>query len=210
MISTCDSYPIFRLPRRAERPHRLPKRLSHTEAADLSRVYMGNRFIPAGRAYGKLVVVRRGSMDAIGHYRYIFLCQACGRTVETYPVNASAGHCGCLRPTLEERLVRFLLLNESKDCWEWQGWKNNKGYGMIGTGPHKLSYVHRVAWTLWRGNIPEGMCVLHKCDNGPCCNPDHLFLGTIADNNADCLAKGRHVSGFVIHRAWLKGHHETA
>ncbi len=51
--------------------------------------------------------------------------------------------------------------------------------------------AHRVAWVVWRGPIPDGLWVLHTCDNPPCCNPAHLFLGTRADNIADMVAKGR-------------------
>jgi hypothetical protein len=54
-----------------------------------------------------------------------------------------------------------------------------------------MKLVHRVAWELWRGSVPTGLCVLHHCDNPPCFNPDHLFLGTDADNAADKYAKGR-------------------
>lgn len=55
--------------------------------------------------------------------------------------------------------------------------------------------VHQVAWILTNGPIPPGMGVLHRCDNQPCCNPSHLFIGTQADNVADMVAKGRHRNG---------------
>jgi hypothetical protein len=82
-------------------------------------------------------------------------------------------------------------------CWEWQGAKT-KGYGMIGHGRRsdpgtRVKQVHRVAWELTYGPIPEGTSVLHSCDNPPCYNPTHLFLGTQADNVADMTAKGRGV-----------------
>jgi hypothetical protein len=58
----------------------------------------------------------------------------------------------------------------------------------------RMHLAHRVAWGLERGPIPEGLCVLHRCDNPPCVRVDHLFLGTVGDNNADRDAKGRHVA----------------
>ena len=76
------------------------------------------------------------------------------------------------------------------DCIEWTGARNAQGYGrrgFRGTNWH----AHRVAWTEQRGEIPEGMCVLHHCDNPPCVNVDHLFLGTKFDNNMDKITKGR-------------------
>ena len=75
-------------------------------------------------------------------------------------------------------------------CEEWQKYRDKAGYGHRSfKGKHMLS--HRVAWILANGEIPEGMCVLHKCDNPPCCNPNHLFLGTLNDNIQDCYSKGR-------------------
>jgi len=63
------------------------------------------------------------------------------------------------------------------------------GYGFVSKKPEYLA--HRLAWHAYRGVIPNCLAVLHRCDNPPCCNPAHLFLGTLADNNADMKAKGR-------------------
>jgi len=71
-------------------------------------------------------------------------------------------------------------------CQEWTGRRNRDGYGIQG---HKLA--HRVAWETAHGPIPDGLCVLHRCDNPPCVDVEHLFLGTRADNAADRNAKGR-------------------
>jgi len=79
-------------------------------------------------------------------------------------------------------------------CWFWTGARKHTGYGQIWV-VNSAKTAHRISWILHNGPIPTGLCVLHKCDNPPCVNPDHLFLGTRADNNLDCVAKGRNVIG---------------
>jgi len=81
-------------------------------------------------------------------------------------------------------------------CWPWTGTKNKDGYGGF-RAVGKMHKSHRVAWTIAHGEIPGGYCVLHHCDNPPCCNPSslHLWLGTNDDNTADKCAKGRQAKG---------------
>ena len=79
-------------------------------------------------------------------------------------------------------------------CLEWQGYSDRDGYGTFESG-YKTVRAHRVAWELAHGPIPDGLHVLHKCDNPPCVQDEHLFLGTEADNAADRDAKGRQASG---------------
>lgn len=83
-------------------------------------------------------------------------------------------------------------------CLEWQGARDRMGYGSFGLDG-RIQSAHRIAYTLRHGPIPEGMCVLHRCDNPPCGLDDHLFLGTKADNSADCYRKKRanHPAGEV-------------
>lgn len=75
-------------------------------------------------------------------------------------------------------------------CWEWQASRTPLGYGQFGL-KSKLKISSRVAWELTYGDIPEGLHVCHRCDNPPCCNPEHLFLGTNHENVRDSLNKGR-------------------
>ena len=76
------------------------------------------------------------------------------------------------------------------ECWEWTGAKKPTGYGEV-TIDYKAYRAHRVSWTFFFGDIPEGLHVLHKCDNPGCVNPYHLFLGSHQDNMTDCARKGR-------------------
>lgn len=94
-------------------------------------------------------------------------------------------------PTLRERFeAKFYI---TPGCWIWTACRNKPGYGMIFAGckgdPAKLA--HRVSYELYEGAIPDGLMVLHRCDNPSCVNPSHLFLGTNDDNMKDMAAKGR-------------------
>lgn len=90
-------------------------------------------------------------------------------------------------------------------CWVWKGTKNRKGYGQISVdGRHERT--HRVAYRLTYGEIPEGMVVRHRCDNPPCINPDHLEVGTSADNSRDMVERGRMVNCKVDRDKCPKGH----
>lgn len=90
--------------------------------------------------------------------------------------------------------VRFeSKLRPVGDCLEWQGCLNH-GYGQMGVDGVTV-LAHRYAWARVNGPIPDGLFVCHKCDNPPCCNVDHLFLGTHQDNMDDMVAKGRQRNG---------------
>lgn len=94
--------------------------------------------------------------------------------------------------TPQERLERKVQVMPN-GCWEWQGNTDNHGYGEIrGLGQRR---AHRLSWVIHRGPIPEGMDLLHHCDNPPCVNPEHLFPGTQGDNNRDRSLKGRSARG---------------
>jgi len=102
------------------------------------------------------------------------------------------------RPRLPpERLWQRLDKQSADGCWEYLGGKDRDGYGRVRIWPIYIR-AHRLAWTLTHGPIPVGLKVLHCCDNPPCCNPAHLFLGTNLDNVADKVRKGRQARG-----AWM-------
>jgi hypothetical protein len=100
-----------------------------------------------------------------------------------------------------DRIKRFWakVIKHQDECWEWTGAKVRNGYGYFAInserGPSHCSAAHRVSWVITNGDIPDGLLVLHKCDNPPCTRPDHLFLGTFKDNNQDTIRKGRQSRG---------------
>lgn len=98
-----------------------------------------------------------------------------------------AGDCG----TLLERLLQKIVIDHVTDCWEFQGGKNNIGYGMI-RDDKKMRTTHRVSYEEHIGPIPIGLVVMHSCDNPICCNPNHLSVGTHQQNTDDMIRKNRH------------------
>lgn len=95
--------------------------------------------------------------------------------------------------TVAERFWAKVLKGEG--CWEWQGSKSKAGgYGYVHVGGQvnrRPMKAHRLSWELHNGPIPHGLWVLHQCDNPPCVNPSHLFLGTRTDNMQNAASKGR-------------------
>jgi hypothetical protein len=98
-------------------------------------------------------------------------------------------------------IVRVLSKIERRgddECWPYHGKRHPEGHAQVWYQGKKW-YAHRLVYTLLVGPIPDGMVACHRCDNPPCMNPAHLFFGTIADNNADKVAKGRHEKGATHH-----------
>lgn len=84
------------------------------------------------------------------------------------------------------------VIKNKEGCWDWIGCRDKNGYGFMTYEKHHKN-GHRISWFLTHGEFPEDKLVLHKCDNPPCTNPDHLFLGTPKDNHRDMVLKGRQI-----------------
>lgn len=111
--------------------------------------------------------------------------------------------------SLETSLAsRSNRIRKTDSCWIWEGAKTTDGYGVY-RSRGKNYLVHRQAWTEAHGQeIPVGMVVCHTCDNPPCVNPDHLWLGTPLENNADKVRKNRHYTGGAPKSETCKRNHE--
>jgi hypothetical protein len=101
---------------------------------------------------------------------------------------------------LPKRLQDKITPEPMSGCWLWTGMCSDSGYGILfdrrgkqGLKPRNIR-VHRLVFSVIKGPIPQGQCILHKCDVRSCVNPDHLWLGSRLDNNRDCIAKGRRIA----------------
>jgi hypothetical protein len=144
------------------------------------------------------------------------VCEHCGKTFQRTTSEVVRGKAGrfCSKSCVnlarsyrstpaEERFWSKVDKNgaearsELGPCWLWTAFVKDNGYGQFGRGANDGVYAHRYSFELANGTIPDGMCVLHRCDVRNCVRPDHLFLGTELDNAQDRDAKGRLVTPFV-------------
>lgn len=121
-------------------------------------------------------------------------CEKCKKTfpAKTYQVRRKQRFCSqeCRFGTTEDRFFSKIDKNSENGCWIWTGSKVSNRYGGMLVG-HKHMLAHRYSYELHKGKIENDLYVCHKCDNGFCVNPDHLFLGTQKDNMCDMIKKGR-------------------
>ena len=116
----------------------------------------------------------------------------CGKVWTSKSYASHTSHHARTWPTTEEKFERRVV--RGAGCWLWVGGHNSHGYGTVNHNKRR-QYAHRVAWEMAYGPIPDGMGVLHRCDNPPCVRPDHLFLGGQKLNGEDMAAKDRSTHG---------------
>lgn len=100
-----------------------------------------------------------------------------------------------------DRFMKKVVVAKS-GCWDWVACLEANGYGAFSIDS-KANLAHRVSWILHKGDIPDNLYVLHRCDNRKCVNPAHLFLGTRSDNSLGMVSKNRQVKGEQIKQSKL-------
>lgn len=117
-------------------------------------------------------------------------CAYCGSEFTSSRPDARYCSRACSHSNAPEDLWRWVVVGAEDDCWPWTRWLDRDGYGKIVVVGRAFK-PHRLAFQLATGRDPGDQLVCHSCDNPPCCNPAHLFLGTQADNLRDMRTKGR-------------------
>lgn len=131
--------------------------------------------------------------------KYDYFCEKCKKPfhMQVGSFILHAKNCGTERERFWTRIEK-----QSNGCWIFLGCRDKWGYAQYGV-KCKRHQAHRYSYELTHGPIPKGMLVRHSCDNPPCVNPEHLSLGTDADNRADSVSKGRHAWGERSNQAKL-------
>jgi hypothetical protein len=111
-----------------------------------------------------------------------------------------------MRISEDQRFLTKIDFDFDTGCWNWAAGKNSTGYGLFTPTHNKKQSSHRWAYERYVGKIPMGILVRHRCDNPPCCNPDHLVLGTYSDNSRDTVTRGRDNNFQRMKKACYLGH----
>lgn len=149
-----------------------------------------------GQRFNSLTALRFSHRPRLGVHHWVFRCD-CGNEVTVWKPDVIRGRrktCG--RQCFIEKFWKRIKKGDIEDdCWEWIG-KKTRGYGQL-RFKGKLIYAHRLSYIFHKGEIPKDdnfygtLIICHTCDNPPCVNPAHLFLGTFQDNSIDRNKKGR-------------------
>lgn len=165
-----------------------------------------------GTRNGKLVVLHQEPRNSGDRGAWFKVQCDCGTKKSVSRANLertmTCGSAICLHGDLLERLERESMPEPNSGCWLWLGCLL-RGYGVMSVN-NKQQKAHRVSYELNKGKIPRGLFVCHRCDNPCCVNPDHLFLGTSAENTADKVAKGRQANGPRLGRTQTGSHNANA
>lgn len=133
-------------------------------------------------------------------------CGYCGEPFQASPARTKYCRQACYLSAVRERnaetvVARFwakVARGSDGECWPWTGTRS-KGYGIFHLSrtqsKQQTQFAHRFAWEITNGPVPDKLSVLHHCDNPPCVNPNHLFVGTLGDNLQDARSKGRLIDG---------------
>ena len=140
------------------------------------------------------------------------MCLDCGRPLTRHSKSGRCHPCAQQRrwPPLADRFWASVDKRGADECWPWTRSCNRRGYGAAHDGRRRpdgsrrnFVAASRLAWELTHGPISAGLFVCHRCDNPPCCNPAHLYLGTPADNMRDAMERDRLWRGEQHHFARL-------
>lgn len=144
-----------------------------------------------GKRFGRLFVLERADVFCRFDTRWVCECD-CGKGVTRFGRSLRNGEtksCGCH----DVKALFWSKVKKTKDCWLWQASTTRFGYGIFWIKERRtMVEAHIVAWTFVCGEVPKGVCVLHKCDVPACVNPAHLYLGTKKDNAIDRRDRRRH------------------